>query len=75
VRAGRRWAGYAGVAVGAVGILAAFRNATPSVGPIADINNNILPLWLVALGIVLVRARIRRPGVIDVANGSAGRDA
>jgi hypothetical protein len=75
VRAGRRWAGYAGVAVGAVGILAAFRNATPSVGPIADINNYILPLWLVALGIVLVRARIRRPGVIDVANGSAGRDA
>jgi hypothetical protein len=60
LRAGRRWAGYGGLAVGAVGLIAAFRNVTPAVGLIADVNNHILPLWLVALGVVLLRGRVAR---------------
>jgi hypothetical protein len=55
MRAGLRWAGYAGGAVGAIGLAAAFRNMTPVVGPIADVNNYLLPLWLIVLGVILIR--------------------
>jgi hypothetical protein len=58
-RAGRGWAGSAGVAVGAVGLIAAGRNMTPAVSSIADVNNYVLPLWLVVLGVVLVRGAAR----------------
>lgn len=51
------WTGYAGVAAGVVGIIAAFRNVTTLVAPIADLNNYFLPLWLLAFGAVLVRSR------------------
>jgi Domain of unknown function (DUF4386) len=60
LRAGRRWIGYAGLAVGVTGLLAGFRNVTPVVAPIADVNNYLLPLWLIVFGIVLVR-RTPRP--------------
>jgi len=77
LRAGRRWAGYGGLAVGAVGLIAAFRNVTPAAGLIADVNNYILPLWLVALGIVLLRGRVARRAVLPhrryVAAGEAGQ--
>ena len=65
LRAGRTWVGYAGLAVGAIGMVAAFRNVSPAVGFIADVNNYILPLWLVALGVVLLRTRAggREPAV------------
>jgi hypothetical protein len=55
LRAGRRRVGYAGLIVGAIGLIAGFRNVTPAVGPIADVNNYLLPLWLIVLGVVLVR--------------------
>jgi hypothetical protein len=57
MRAGRRWAGYGGLAVGAIGLIAAFRNVTPVVWLIADANNYVLPLWLIAMGVVLLRGR------------------
>jgi hypothetical protein len=63
LRAGRARAGYAGLAVGAIGMLAAFRNVTPVVSGIADVNNYVLPLWLTVLGVVLIRA----PGAVVVA--------
>jgi len=55
IRAGRRWVGYGGLGAGAIGLIAAFRNVTTSVALIADVNNYVLPLWLVVQGIVLVR--------------------
>jgi hypothetical protein len=55
VRAGSRRVGYAGLVVGAIGLIAGFRNVTPAVAPIADVNNYLLPLWLIVLGVVLVR--------------------
>jgi len=55
LRAGRRWVGYAGLAVGVIGLLAGFRNVTPVVAPIADVNNYLLPLWLIVFGAVLAR--------------------
>ena len=57
VKARRRLAGYTGLAVGLIGLVAAFRNTTPVVGLIADVNNYVLPLWLIALGVILLRAR------------------
>jgi hypothetical protein len=55
LRAGKRWAGYGGLAAGAIGLIAAFRNVTPAVALIGDVNNYVLPLWLVVLGVVLIR--------------------
>jgi hypothetical protein len=57
IRGGRKWVGYGGLAVGAIGLVAAFRNVTPAVGLIADANNYVLPLWLVTMGVVLLRKR------------------
>jgi hypothetical protein len=57
LRGGRKRAGYGGLAAGAIGIIAAFRNVTPVVSLIADVDNYVLPLWLIALGVVLLRWR------------------
>ena len=50
-----RWMGPGGIAVGIAGWLGAFRNVTSYVAPIAEANNYVLPLWLIVLGIVLIR--------------------
>ena len=55
VRAGRRRIGNVGLGVGALGLAAGFRNVTPAVSLVAEVNNYVLPLWLIALGVVLVR--------------------
>jgi hypothetical protein len=52
-----RWFAYAGIAVGVIGWIAAFRNVTSAVDPIANVNNYLLPLWLIVVGIVLMRWR------------------
>jgi hypothetical protein len=57
LRAGPRWAGYGGVIAGVVGLIAAFRNVTPTVALIADVNNYVLPLWLISLGVILLRSK------------------
>jgi hypothetical protein len=67
MRAGRRWSGYAGLIVGVIGLIAAFRNVTPAVALIADINNYVLPLWLTAMGVVLLRGRTMLPSPIGLA--------
>ena len=59
LRAGRRGMAYSGFAIGVVGLLAAFRNTTSAVMPFAEADNYMLPLWLIVLGIALVRAPAR----------------
>lgn len=54
-----RWLGLGGVAASAFGFFAMFRNVTPAVGAIAEVNNYVLPLWLVVLGVAFVRERAR----------------
>ena len=56
-RGGRRIAGGAGMLVALLGLIAGFRNISPAVGPVAEMNNYILPLWLVVLGVVMLRSR------------------
>ena len=63
-----RWFGYSGIAIGVTGMIAAFRNVTSVVGSIADANNYVLPLWLLVLGVVLMRWRLGA----SPAPGSAG---
>ena len=52
-----RWFGLAGIAVGVIGWVAAFRNVTSIVAPVAEVNNYLLPLWLIVVGVVLIRWR------------------
>jgi hypothetical protein len=75
-----RWVGYAGTFT-AVGIGAgAFRNVSSLVVPIAAVNNVLLPLWMIVLGIALVRGdaasqrmKVIRPfRVCASASGSSG---
>jgi len=49
------WLGIAGVAFAALCLAGALRNVTPQVQPIADVNNYLLPLWLVILGVAAIR--------------------
>lgn len=52
-----RWLGIGGVVVSVIGFAAMFRNVTPAVGPLAEANNLVLPVWLVVLGVAFIRER------------------
>lgn len=49
-----RWLGLCGVAFASLFFVGAFRNVLPLVQAVADINNGLLPLWLVVLGVSLI---------------------
>ena len=50
-----KWFAYAGLAVGVIGCVAALRNVTTAVNLIAEVNNYVLPLWLIVLGVTFIR--------------------
>jgi hypothetical protein len=52
-----RWVGWFGVATAAAGLIAMFRNVTPAVAVVAEIDNYLLPLWMIIFGVSLVRYR------------------
>lgn len=52
-----RWVSGFGVGAGVVGLVAMWRNVTPAVALVAEVNNAILPLWLIVWGIALMRAK------------------
>jgi hypothetical protein len=54
-RAGRRVLGGLGVAAAAIVALAALRNMTTLVDPIAAANNLTLPVWLIVMGVTFAR--------------------
>ena len=51
-----RWSVVAGLLAAAAGFTAIWRNVTPAVAAIAEIENSILPLWMILLGALLIRA-------------------
>jgi hypothetical protein len=55
-----RWTGYVGLFTAASMTVGAFRNLTSLVAPIAALNNNLLPIFLIGLGAALI-ASSRRP--------------
>lgn len=50
---GRRWLVFSGVAASTLGWIAMLRNVTPVVAAVATLNNLVLPLWMLTLGVVL----------------------
>jgi hypothetical protein len=54
-----RWLGVGGMIASLVGFVAMFRNVTPAVARVADVNNLVLPLWLGILGVAFIRERAR----------------
>ncbi len=51
------WVASAGIVASVLGLVAMWRNVTPLVATIAEINNYVLPLWMIVLGTVLARRR------------------
>jgi Domain of unknown function (DUF4386) len=49
-----RWLGWCGIAFAFLFLVGAFRNFFPLVQPVADVNNVLLPLWMVMLGVSLI---------------------
>jgi hypothetical protein len=50
-----RWIGWVGIATAASGLVGMFRNVVAVVAPIAELNNYLLPAFMLILGIALVR--------------------
>ena len=50
-----RWIGWIGVAAAVAGLIGMFRNVTTIVAPVAALNNYLLPLFMIILGVVFVR--------------------
>jgi len=48
-----RWLGWSGVLFALLFVVGAFRNAVPAVQAVADVNNALLPLWMLVLGVSL----------------------
>jgi hypothetical protein len=48
------WLGWCGVAFALAFTVGALRNVTSTVQPVADINNYLLPLWMIVLGASLI---------------------
>ena len=49
-----KWLGWGGVAFGLLFLVGAFRNAVSAVQVVADVNNVLLPLWMLVLGASLI---------------------
>lgn len=56
-----KWLGWAGIVFSILFLIGAFRNVTSAVQSIADIDNLLLPLWMIVLGVALIRYS-RDPG-------------
>lgn len=57
----RRWLLVVGSLASLLGALAMLRNATSLVEPIAAINNVVLPIWMLFLGVALLRHPLHLP--------------
>jgi hypothetical protein len=50
-----RWIAIVGVVTGLAGLVGMFRNVATSVAFVADVNNYLLPIWMIAFGVLLLR--------------------
>jgi uncharacterized protein YndB with AHSA1/START domain len=60
-RAAPRWIAAVGLITGAAGLVGMFRNLTGAVAPVAAVNNYLLPLGMILLGIAFIRYRSVEP--------------
>jgi hypothetical protein len=59
-----RWIGWLGIATGTAGLIGMFRNVTHAVAPVAEVNNYLLPLWMIVFGVGLLRYGRTRPVMV-----------
>jgi len=52
-----RWVGYLGVITALAGMVGMFRNVTNAVAAVAEVNNYLLPVWMLVFGVTLLRGR------------------
>lgn len=52
------WIAVAGLVTAVAGLIGMLRNVTSAVAPVAEINNYLLPLWMIVFGVVLLRYRL-----------------
>ena len=57
-----RWTGYLGIVTALAGMIGMFRNVTGAVAPVAEVNNYLLPLWMIVFGVCLLRQRTPSAG-------------
>lgn len=57
----RYWLALSGIAASTLGWIAMLRNITPLVAPIATLNNIVLPLWMLTLGLALASSESSAP--------------
>ena len=50
----RKWIGWAGLATAVLGLIGMFRNVTSVVAPIAEVNNYLLPAFMIVLGVAFM---------------------
>ena len=56
-----RWVGFMGLVTALAGLVGMFRNTTTVVAPVAEVNNYLLPLWMIVFGVSLIRRERRSP--------------
>jgi hypothetical protein len=66
-----RWVGWLGVATAGAGFVGMFRNVTSLVAPVAAVNNYLLPLFMIVLGVALIRPRPLPPSSSSNQTGGA----
>lgn len=50
-----RWVGWLGIATSVAGLIGMFRNVAAVVAPVAEVNNYLLPVWMIVFGVSLLR--------------------
>jgi uncharacterized protein DUF4386 len=50
-----RWMAYLGLLTAVAGLIGMFRNVSNVVDPVAEVNNYLLPLWMIVFGVGLLR--------------------
>lgn len=49
-----RWIGWLGMVTAIAGLVGMFRNTTSAVAPVSEVNNYLLPVWMIVFGISLL---------------------
>ena len=70
-----RWMGWLGVVTAIAGFVGAFRNVSGAVGPVAEVNNYLLPAWMIVFGVGLLRHRLREGDAVFGATSDASASA
>lgn len=56
-----RWTGYLGIVTALAGLVGMFRNVSDAVAPVAEVNNYLLPVFMLVFGIMLIRDSRKQP--------------